>query len=286
MGIYAVSGSHGLIGQALCTALIAQGHTVRRVTRHATGFDWSVLDGADGIFHLAGRNIAHRWTAAFKATMLAERAAGVASLYAALSACPQPPKLCVVASAIGFYGDTRDTPDGVDEYALRGSGFAADICAALEQPLPPALARKTRLVQPRIGVVLARNGGALARMLPAFQLGLGGPLGTGQQRLSWVSLEDVVRILMYFIDSKLSGIINAVSPAPLPQTEFAKALGHTLRRPAFLAMPTLVVKLLFGEMGESLLLADCAVRPQRLHAAGFDWRHADIATALRAVLTR
>jgi uncharacterized protein (TIGR01777 family) len=276
----AVSGAHGFIGQAFVELLRAEGHEVREVKRTAHGFDWAALEGADAVVHLAGRNIAARWTAKFKHTMLAERAAAVQSLQAALKNMNNPPKVVVIASAIGHYGETWQL---ADETAPRGTGFPAQICAVVEAGEYP---RNIRVVRARIGVVLGRGGGALAKMLPAFYLGLGGPVGSGKQILSWISRPDVARALLYCLEnSKLQGPLNLVSPNPMPQAELATTLGRVLRRPAVLPMPAFVVKILFGEMGEELLLNSCAVSSAKLQAAGFVFQQPTLATALQAELT-
>ena len=283
MAIYAISGSHGFIGRALAAHLQREGHTLRPVLRTPDGFDWSPLDGADGVFHLAGRNISARWTRTFKATMLAERSAGVESLYRALATLKRPPQVCVIASAIGFYGDTHTYPDGADELSPAGSGFAAQLCRQLETfpPLP-----RTRCVFARLGVVLAPHGGALARMLPPFRFGLGGPLGPGTQRMSWISLPDAARALAFAAHTpELTGPVNLAAPHPTTNRDFTRALAHALGRPALLPMPAPVVRLLFGDMGHSLLLTDAAVRPTVLLQHGFAWHQPDIQPTLTHLLT-
>ncbi|MCA3244695.1 MAG: TIGR01777 family protein [Alphaproteobacteria bacterium] len=279
--IVAVSGTHGLIGQALVTLLQAQGHTVRPIARRHGEFDWAPLAGADSVVHLAGRNIAARWTAKFQRTMLAERAAGVASLQTALAVLPatQCPRTVVVASAIGYYGATWQP---VGEDAPRGQGFPAEICAVLEGSSYPAA---VRVVYARLGVVLGRSGGALAKMLPAFRLGLGGRVGPGTQVVSWLSRTDAVRALLHCLTTpSLRGPVNLVAPHPVPQAELAATLGQVLRRPAVLPMPAWAVRLLFGAMGDALLLQSCAVSSARLQASGFAFAHPTVLAALQAEL--
>jgi uncharacterized protein (TIGR01777 family) len=279
--IVAMSGASGFIGQALVLLLQAQGHTVRPVPRRGATLDWAVLAGSDAVVHLAGRNIAARWSPAFKRTMLAERQAGVASLQAALAALPakQCPSTVVVASAIGHYGATWQP---VAETAPRGVGFAAEICAVLEGGDYPA---NVRVVQARLGVVLGPQGGALARMLPAFRLGLGGRVGSGQQVVSWISLPDAARTLAHCLTTpSLHGPVNVVAPQPMPQAELAATLGQVLHRPALLPLPAWLVRLLFGEMGQALLLQSCAVSSAKLQASGFSFQQPTLAEALRAQL--
>ncbi len=277
--IVAVSGASGLIGGALVALLQEQGHTVRKVGRSSAGLDWDVLDGVDAVVHLAGRNIAARWSDSFKRTMLAERAAGVQGLQTVLSHMAKPPAVVIIASAIGHYGETWQP---AAEDAPRGTGFPAHICQVLEAGSYPA---GVRVVHARIGVVLAKSGGALAKMLPAFYLGVGGPVGTGKQVLSWISRTDVARALQHcLLMPSLSGPVNLVAPHPVPQAALAKALGHVLRRPACLPMPAFMIKLMFGEMGEQLLLKSCAVSSAKLQHSGFTFQHPSLPEALAAEL--
>jgi uncharacterized protein (TIGR01777 family) len=276
----AVSGARGFIGQAFTELLRAEGHEVIEVRRTPKGFGWAVIEGADAVVHLAGRNIAARWTATFKRTMLAERAAAVQSLQAALKNMSNPPKVVVIASAIGHYGETRQM---AAETAPRGTCFPAQICEVVEAGAYP---KNIRVVQARIGVVLGKGGGALAKMLPAFYLGLGGPVGVGQQMLSWVSRTDVARALLHCVENpKLQGPVNLVAPHPIPQAELAATLGRVLQRPAFLTMPAFMVKILFGEMGEELLLKSCLVSSAKLQQSGFVFQQPTLEMALRAELT-
>jgi uncharacterized protein (TIGR01777 family) len=278
--LIAVTGTHGFIGKAFVRLCQAQGHTLIPIERTTQGFAWHDADGCDALVHLAGRNIASRWSAAFKATMLREREAALLGLNAALAQMNTPPKTVLVASAIGHYGETY-TP--ADESAPRGNGFAAEICAVTEGTLqvPPSC----RVVYARIGVVMHAEGGALAKMLPAFKLGLGGRMGIGMQILSWISRHDVCRALLHCLEHKvIQGPINLVAPAPCPQADFAKTLGRVLRRPAFFPMPAFMVKLLFGQMGQELLLQSCAVSSRTLEQSGFTFAHPTLQAALIAAL--
>jgi hypothetical protein len=186
----------------------------------------------------------------------------------------------VSVSAIGFYGDRGD--EILDEQSSPGTGFLPDLCRAWEEAAAPALSAGIRVVHPRLGLVLAPGGGALARMLPAFRLGLGGPLGGGRAWWSWVVLDDVVAAFLRALgDERLSGPVNVVAPIPVRSGDFARALGKALRRPAFLPVPSFVLRALFGEMADEALLASARVQPSRLRAAGYSFRFPDLEEALR-----
>ena len=187
------------------------------------------------------------------------------------------------ASATGFYGNRGD--EVLNERSCAGTGFLAEVCQAWEVAAEPARQHGIRVVHLRLGIVLARHGGALAKMLPVFRLGLGGRLGTGQQYWSWIALEDLLRVIELALqDDRLSGAVNAVSPEPITNAGFTEALARALRRPAFLPMPAIVVKLLFGEMGREALLASARVRPKRLIESGFEFCLPDLDAALRQTL--
>ncbi len=249
------------------------------IPRHGHSFTWAKANGADALIHLAGRNIASRWSLNFKTTMLAERKAGIESLSKALAKLKNPPPCVVIASAIGYYGETWQA---ADESAPLGTGFASQVCDVLEHS--GTYPRATRVVFARIGVVLHPTGGALAQMLPVFKLGLGGRVGNGKQIFSWVSRPDVCRALLHIVQTpSLKGPVNLVAPNPLPQTKFAKSLGQVLHRPTFLPMPALMVKLLFGQMGTELLLQSCAVSANTLVQSGFTFQHPTLKIALKAI---
>lgn len=190
----------------------------------------------------------------------------------------------MAASAIGYYGTRGD--EELTEASPPGKGFLSEVCKEWEDAANPAAAAEIRVVHPRIGVVLAKQGGALPAMLPAFRLGLGGPIGDGRQYMSWIALDDVVGALLFALtEDTVSGPVNAVAPHPVRNAEFVRALGKALHRPAVFPLPAFVVKTLFGEMGESLLLASARVTPTKLEAAGYRFRHPELDKALRAVLT-
>lgn len=294
----AVSGSSGLIGRALCAFLAASGVRVRRLLRSwPAGPDdlfWDperntiaagALDGVDAVIHLAGESLAGRWTAAHKERIRQSRVAGTHLLAEALAGLPHPPRVLVSASAVGIYGACGEQP--VDEDDALGSGFLAEVCKEWEAATEPARRASIRVVNARLGTVLSPAGGALAHLLPPFRLGLGGPIGDGRQGMSFIALDDALYALHRAItDQRLSGPVNLVAPEPLSQREFAATLGSVLGRPAILPLPASAVRLLLGELGESLLLQGARVRPRKLQAIGFRFRYPTLEAALRHELGR
>ena len=292
----ALTGASGLVGSALKASYEADGHEVVALTRRrgAPGVYWDPLKGEldaaglenlDGVVHLAGENIAAgRWTPERKALIRDSRVRGTAFLAGALAGLKRRPHVFVSASAVGFYGDCDDA---VDETAGSGGDFLAVLCRDWEEAAAPAGRAGIRVVNARIGVVLSPDGGALAKMLTPFKLGLGGPVGDGQQWLSWIALEDAVAALRFCAaERSLNGPVNLTAPGAVTSREFAAALGRALRRPAFLPLPAAAARLLFGEMGEALLLAGQRVVPARLKRAGFAFKHAELDGALRRLLGR
>lgn len=293
----ALSGASGMLGGALLTALAADGHTLTRLLRRAPrgpgelrwdpargDLDAAALEGLDAVIHLSGENIAAgRWNAARKARLRTSRVGSSALLASRLATCARPPRALLCASAVGFYGDRGD--ERLDEGSAAGQGFFPALCRDWEAAASPAAAAGIRVVHLRFGVLLGAEGGALGRMLPIFRLGLGGPLGSGRQWLSWLSLEDATRAVRFALaNESLAGPVNLVSPAPVRQRDFARALGRALHRPALLPAPAFALRLLLGEMADAALLASAAVHPGRLEAAGFTWRHPRLDDALAAVL--
>lgn len=293
----AITGSTGLVGRALATALGAAGHTVVRLSRSgrtdaatarwdpATGaLSGPALAGLDAVVHLAGENVAAgRWTAARRAAIADSRGPATERLCRALAALPDRPRVLVAASAVGCYGDRGDQL--LDERSPLGTGFLADVARGWEAGTAPAAAAGIRVVNLRIGLVLDRRGGALARMLTPFRLGLGGRLGDGRQWQSWITLPDLVAAIRWAIDIPgLSGPVLAVTPNPVTNREFTAALGRALCRPTVLPVPAFALRLLFGGMADELLLASQRCAPQALPAAGFRFAHPTLAVALTAVL--
>lgn len=297
-GRIAITGSTGLIGRRLMTTLASGPYEVfplvRRLPAPGTNeihwhpqrseLDAAALESMDVVVHLAGENIAGgRWTAARKRAIHDSRCMGTSLLACCLACLKQPPRALITASAIGFYGDRRD--ELLTEDAPPGAGFLADVTRAWEAAAQPARDAGIRVVHLRLGVVLARNGGALARMLPPFRWGLGGRVGHGRQYLSWISLTDAVRAIEHAITrTDIEGPVNVVAPYPVTNAEFARVLGRLLRRPTVFPLPATVVSLLLGQMGRELLLSSTRVMPQRLAASGFTFEYEDLESALRAEL--
>ena len=293
-----VSGASGLIGSALIPLLTTGGHEVVRLVRGAGTRGQSVqwdpatrtidaagLEGADAVVHLAGENIAGRWTPQKKARIHASRVDGTRLLVQALSGLVRPPKVLIAASAIGYYGDRADAV--VDENSAPGAGFLADVVRAWEAATQPAAAHGIRVVNLRFGVVLSPAGGALATMLPPFRLGAGGPVGGGEQYMSWVAIDDVIGAILHALTTpELSGPVNVVAPNPATNRQFTRTLGRVLSRPTVIPMPAFAVKLAFGEMGEALLLSSTRVEPRRLEETGYPFRFPELEGALRHLLGR
>jgi uncharacterized protein len=291
-----VTGAGGLIGTALVTRLTESGHGVvplrRAEVSSGPGATWNPetgqvrLDSArpfEAVVHLAGENIAQRWTARAKERIRASRVEGTRRLCEALAGVPQPPRVLVCASATGYYGDRG--AEVLDEASQPGTGFLAEVCQAWEAAATPVRQRGIRVVHLRLGIVLARRGGALARIISVFRLGLGGRVGSGRQYWSWITLEDVLRVVdLALRDSSLSGPVNAVAPEAATNASFTTALSRALRRPACLPVPALFVRAAFGQMGREALLASVRARPARLLAAGFKFRLPDLDAAFSHLL--
>lgn len=298
-----VSGSTGFLGSAVCAALANAGDRVVRLVRRparrpargtdevswdpaAGSLDSAALEGLDAVVHLAGENIAtRRWSAAQKERIRSSRVRGTELLARALLACARPPRAWVGFSAIGYYGDRGDQV--MTEASAPGSDFLATTCLQWEAAAQPLAAHGVRVALLRCGVVLAAHGGALHRMLKPFRLGLGGVLGSGRQYVSWIALEDVVAIVRRMLsDAGCAGVYNATAPHPVTNRELTRALGRALHRPTVLPVPAFAVRLLFGEMGEALLLSSTRVVPARLLASGHEFRWPEIEGALRNMLAR
>lgn len=296
-----ISGSSGLVGQAVVNSLQHRGDQVFRLLRSpafqtrstdvvwddATGkIDLTKIEGMDVVIHLAGDSIASgRWTSEKKERIRKSRVEPTRHLAEALNALSRPPKLLITASAIGYYGDRPK--EILDEKSAPGTGFLTDVCQAWEEAARTVSKKGIRVVTLRFGVILSPDGGALAKMLLPFKLGVGGPLGDGSQYMSWIDLGDVVDIVRYAIrQENLEGVVNAVSPVPVTNKEFTKTLGRVLMRPTLLPAPRFALKLVVGEMAEALLLSSTRVMPQALLENGFRFRFPDLDTSLRHLLTR
>lgn len=292
-----VSGSSGTVGSALIPELTRQGHTVTRLVRSqpkdpeaAIGWDpiggtidTAGLEGHDGVVHLAGENIAGRWTAAKKAAIRNSRVRGTRLLAEALAGLQQPPKVLVCASALGYYGDRGDLV--LREDTGSGTGFLAEVCREWEAAAQPAAEKGIRVVHLRIGIVLDPKGGALKEMLTPFKMGVGGRMGSGQQYWSWVAVDDVAGTILHALTSEsLSGPVNTASPNPVTNREFTKVFGRVLGRPTILPMPAFAARLALGEMAEELLLASQRLDVSKLLASSYQFRYPELEGALRHLL--
>jgi uncharacterized protein (TIGR01777 family) len=293
----AVTGATGLIGSALVARLRARGHTVRRLLRSARDAEagdvvWDpargvvppeALAGADAVVNLAGEPVAHRWTSARKSAIRDSRVLGTELLARAIRALDAKPRVVLTGSAVGYYGDRGD--ELLDESSAPGSDFLARVCTAWESAAAPIADAGVRLVQLRTGIVLSPKGGALARLLPIFRLGGGGPLGSGRQWMSWISLDDHLRAMEHALFTEsLRGPANLVAPNPVTNAEFASALGRVLARPALVPVPSFALELLYGEMARATLLAGQRALPKALSGSGFDFAEPTLEGALRAEL--
>lgn len=293
----AVTGATGMIGSALVARLRAKGHAVRRLVRSgreaqagdvswnpdAGTLDPAALAGCDAIIHLAGAPIAQRWTARHKRDIRESRVQGTALLAKAVAAMAVKPRVVLSGSATGYYGDRGD--EQLDERSAPGTGFLADVAKAWEAAAEPIAQAGVRLVLLRTGVVLSPDGGALGKMLPPFRLGLGGPMGSGRQWISWISLDDHVRAMEHALAAEgVCGAVNLVSPNPVTNATFATTLGRVLRRPALIPLPAFALELMFGEMAEATVLAGQRVAPRVLAGEGFQFAEPTLEGALRSIL--
>lgn len=294
-----ISGSGGFIGSALAERLTSSGHRVIRLVRRevSPGQDavsWSPDDGeidargledVDAVVHLAGEGIGdHRWTEGHKARVLSSRVRGTHLLAEAIAGVDRPPKVMISGSAVGYYGYLG--ADSMTEASPLGDGFLADVIEQWETAAEPAAKAGIRVVRIRSGVVLSPKGGALRKQLLPFKLGVGGKLGSGDQYLSWISLEDEIGAIEFLLGrDDISGPVNITSPNPVTNTEFTRALGAALGRPTFMPVPTLALKLLFSnEMTEEMLLGGQRVLPERLQEAGYEFSDPEVGIALRKML--
>ncbi|WP_155341749.1 TIGR01777 family oxidoreductase [Acrocarpospora corrugata] len=293
-----VTGSSGLLGSALIRALTAEGRQVRRLVRHEPAapdeafwnpgkgiLDPAALEHADAVVHLAGAGIGdRRWTASYKRTVLESRTRGTATLAAALAGMGAPPRVLLSGSAVGFYGDTKDR--SVDEHDRQGAGFLADVVAQWEGATARAADAGVRVVRLRSGVVLSRKGGALAKVLPIFRMGMGAPLGSGRQYFSWISLNDWVAAVLFLLQNEeISGPVNVTSPEPVTNAEYTKAIGRAMRRPTLpIPTPGFALRLALGEFADEGLLVGQRVLPRVLQDAGYHFIEPDLPTALKSAL--
>jgi uncharacterized protein (TIGR01777 family) len=293
-----ISGGSGLVGSALTNTLRADGHLVSHFIRpggkSAPGdvlwnpsratVDVPGLEGCDAIVHLSGAGIADgRWTDKRKAILRSSRVDSTRVLVDSLTHLKQPPRVLVCASAIGYYGDRGD--ELLTESSGYGNDFLAILCRAWEAEATRAVANGIRTVIARFGVILATQGGALPRMLTPFKLGIGGRLGGGKQWISWVALEDVVKVLRTAIDNEnVNGPVNVVAPEPVQNSEFTRVLASVLHRPAIFPAPAFALRLALGQMADALLLSSQRVRPEKLAKIGYKFRCETLQSALQAIL--
>ena len=293
-----VTGATGFIGSSLVPFLKARHHQVvplhRESPKATTGPVWDPARGRidlgpagkiDAVVHLAGETIAQRWTPAAKARIRQSREQGTRLLCEAVASLPDVPRVVVCASAVGIYGDRGE--EVVDEASPPGRGFLAEVCRGWEAAADPARARGIRVAHVRFGIVLGKQGGALAKMLPLFRLGLGSRLGDGRQHWSWIALDDLLQVIDRVLnDDRMQGPINAVAPAAVSNRDFSATLARVVRRPLLLTTPRFAVNALLGAMGTETLLASTRVRPARLSEGDFVFRFPELEPALRRLLGR
>jgi uncharacterized protein (TIGR01777 family) len=297
---YLISGASGFIGSHLAGALAADGHQVIRLKRGRAGdgdVPWDPEAGVvdtdrlaraplDVVINLAGEPIARRWTSGRKRRIRTSRVNGTRALATALASMNRKPSALVSGSAIGYYGARRGD-EILDEGSAPGSDYLAETAREWEQATAPATDAGIRVVTPRTGIVLGAEGGALAKILPPFMLGVGGRIGSGHQWMSWIALSDMVAALRFAADSaSLRGPVNCVAPDAVRNSEFTDTLAKVLGRPAMIPVPEFALQLAFGEMATNTILASQRVVPKKLAGAGFQFRHPRLEEALRYELRR
>ena len=291
-----ISGSTGLIGSAFIRAASAAKHTPVPLVRKrgiASSVYWdpesgtidsAALGGIEAVVHLAGESIAsRRWTAAQKERILNSRVKGTELLSSALGRMNPRPRVMISASAIGYYGDCGDRR--LIESSPPGSDFLAQVCREWERATAAASTDGIRVVLLRTGIVLAREGGALPKMVTPFKLGVGGKIGSGKQYMSWIDLEDEVQVILHCIQTEsIEGAVNSAGPSAVTNAEFARTLGRALSRPSVFPLPAFVARVMLGEMADGLLLSSQRVEPARLLASGYAFRHTNLEETLRRIL--
>ena len=295
-----VTGASGLVGTALQPALKATGHEVYRLVRSsapnkAAGeivwnpeqgtIDAASLEGIEAVIHLAGENIAEgRWTDEKKQRIRESRVKGTRLLSETLAQLKSKPQALISASAIGFYGDRGD--EVLTEQSASGSDFLSEVCREWELSTQPAAQSGIRVVNLRFGIILSALGGALKKMLTPFKLGIGGKVGSGEQYMSWVALDDAVGVILYALETEsLRGPVNVVAPRPVTNLEFTKALGSVLSRPTIFAVPKFAARLAFGEMADALLLSSIRVEPLRLKEAGYQFKYPELSATMHHIIS-
>lgn len=294
-----VSGSSGTVGTHLLRVLSSDSSDIWRLVRSRTEGEnlifWdpgegrvddpSLLEGFDAVVHLSGENIVCRWTEKKKNSIRQSRILSTRYLVSLFSGLQDPPKTFICASAVGYYGDRGE--ERLTERSEVGSGFLPDTCLEWENEANRASDLGARVINLRMGVVLSPEGGMLSSLLLPFKMGLGGVIGSGDQYLSWISIEDLSRIIVYLLGREdVRGPVNAVSPNPVTNREFTTALATVLRRPAWFAIPAFAVRLFFGEMGRNTMLAGSMVFPEKLLSSGYEFLHKDLGPTLEDVVLR
>lgn len=292
-----ISGSHGLVGTALIKSLEPEGHEIFRLVRHAPNsrseIEWSPdrysialarIEGFDAVVHLAGESIAEgRWSEEKKKRIRESRVKGTKLLADALANLSSPPRTLISASAIGYYGDRGD--EVLTEASRPGDDFLSEVCVEWEKATALATEKGIRVVNTRFGIILDAKGGALAKMLTPFRMGIGGRIGSGKQWMSWIALDDVVGGIKFALTNEtLSGPVNFVAPNAVTNSEFTKTLGKVLSRPTLFPIPAFGVRLVFGEMADALLLSSQKVEPTKLHTAVYQFQYSNLDDALRRAI--
>jgi uncharacterized protein (TIGR01777 family) len=291
----AITGSTGMVGECLVQALGDQGHEIFRVIRARNGnfkestiswdpekqfLDVQQMNGMDIVIHLAGENISKRWTKKQKEKIKTSRIQGTKLLASSLAQLKNPPKSLLTASAVGYYGN-HPYSHLLDENSERGKGFLADVVQSWEDAALPAKEKGIRVVHMRFGAILDRRSGALKKMLLPFQCGLGGKIGTGRQAFSWIALEEIPTLVQFLIEREdLHGVVNAVSPDPVTNYRFIKTLGSVLKRPTVFPIPALLLKAIYGEMAQELLVEGNRVSSKKLVDSGYTFQYSDLKRTL------
>jgi len=289
-----MSGASGLLGVAISRVLETQGSQITRLVRKGPApgeilwhpgetLDPALVSGFDAVIHLAGESVVGRWTAAKKQAIRDSRVLGTRTLADAVANAAHKPGVFLAASAIGYYGNRGD--ELLQETSAFGTGFLAETCREWEAAAQPVEKACIRTVHMRTGIVLSKKGGALDKMLLPFRLGLGGRLGSGQQWMSWIHIDDIVGAMLHLLsDEKISGPINLVGPNPVRNTEFTAVLGTALSRPTIFSVPEFALKLTMGQMAVEVLLGSQRVEPRQLTASGYDFKFRELSGALENLL--
>jgi uncharacterized protein (TIGR01777 family) len=296
--LIAITGSSGMIGSALVRSFVADGHTVRRLVRRApragdevawnperNEIDAKGLSGVDAVVNLAGENIAQRWTRESMRRIRESRVQATSLVAATMATLSPRPRALVSGSAVGYYGERGD--EVLDETSSAGNDFLASVCKDWEAATAPARDAGIRVAISRTGIVLDRRGGALAKMLTPFRLGVGGHLGNGRQWMSWIAIADMVRALRFLVEhdgAGAAGPFDLTAPNPVDNAEFTRVLASVLHRPAIFPVPRLALELLYGPMAKGAALASQRALPRQLLANGFDFVLPDLREALESVV--